>query len=42
MIPCSKRTFHLFNHSNFHSHLHDYRKHGVCRLVTHKKIAVRW
>lgn len=27
---------------NFHSHLHDYRQHGVCRPVTHKKTAVRW
>ena len=42
IILCSKWAFHLFNHSNFHSHLHDYRKHGVHRLVTHKKTAVRW
>lgn len=42
MILCSKWTFHLFNHSNFYSYLRDYRKHEVCRLVTHKKISVRW
>ncbi|EDL76864.1 eukaryotic translation initiation factor 1B (predicted), isoform CRA_a [Rattus norvegicus] len=43
MILYSKRqTLRLFNHSDFHSRLHGYRKHGVCRLLSHKEIAVRW